>query len=153
MNLRRRSSGSMGLAALAMLLASLASTPTMAGVRLGFDVLAPPLLVPIPASPVQFAPSVDGNYFFYAGRYYAFADDDWYVSTGYDGPWLTLAPELVPVPLLAVPVAYYRLPPRHWSPWRRDRPPRWEETRFRHPDERRGPERSDVHREHRDHRG
>jgi hypothetical protein len=153
MNLRRRISGSMGLAALAMLLASLASTPAIAGVRLGFDVLAPPLLVPIPASPVQYAPSIGGNYFFYAGRYYAFTDDVWYASSGYDGPWLALAPELVPVPLLAVPISYYRLPPRYWAPWRRDRPPRWEETRIRHPDERRGPERSDVHREHRGHRG
>ena len=51
----------MGLAALAMLLASLASTPAVAGVRLGIEVLVPPLLVPIPASPVQYAPSVGGN--------------------------------------------------------------------------------------------
>ena len=44
------------------------------------------------------------NYFFYGAQYYAFVGGTWYVSAGYNGPWVIVAPELVPRPILAVPV-------------------------------------------------
>ena len=152
MHTRRRVGGGIGLAALAMLVVSLATAT--AGVRLGFEVVVPPPLIAIPSSPVQYAPSVAANYFFYGGRYYVFADDVWYASSGYDGPWLAVAPGLVPPPLLTVPIAYYRFPAPAWGPWRRDRPPRWEAAYIRHPDERHGFEsRGDGRHERHGHRG
>lgn len=66
------------------------------------------------------------NYFFYGAQYYAFVGGTWYVSAGYNGPWVIVAPELVPRPILAVPVGYYRVLPLAWRAWGRDAPPRWE---------------------------
>jgi hypothetical protein len=98
--------------------------------------------------------SVGANYFFYGGRYYVFADDVWYASSGHDGPWVAVGPGLVPAPLLAVPIAYYRFPSRAWGAWRRDRPPRWEAAYFRHHDERHGFEpHGDGRHAHHGHRG
>ena len=44
-------------------------------VNIGINLPAPPLLVPVPATPVMYAPSVGANYFFYASEYYVFAND------------------------------------------------------------------------------
>jgi len=65
------------------------------------------------------------NYFFYGAQYYAFVGGTWYVSAGYNGPWVIVAPELVPRPILAVPVGYYRVLPLAWRAWGRDAPPHW----------------------------
>ncbi len=76
----------------------------------------------------MYAPSVDGNYFFYGGQYYVFANGDWYVGPTYNGPWAAVAPAYIPLPLLRVPVRYYRTPPPHWKDWRREAAPRWDPT-------------------------
>jgi hypothetical protein len=94
-------------------------------VNIGISLPGPPALVTIPASPVVYAPSVGANYFFYGGRYYVFHNEAWYVSGGFNGPWVVVAPEFVPRPLLAVPVRYYRVPPPHWRHWHHEQPPRW----------------------------
>lgn len=103
-------------------------TPGRAGVSidLGIHLPGPPVLVPVPASPVTYAPDAPANYFAYGGSYYVFAGDAWYVSSGYDGPWVVVAPEFVPRPLLVVPVRYYHAPPPAWGRWRREAAPRWE---------------------------
>ena len=36
-----------------------------------------------------------------------------------------MAPAFVPVPILRLPVRYYRVPPPHWKHVRRDAPPPW----------------------------
>ena len=76
-------------------------------------VMAPPQLVVVPGSPVFYAPGARMNFFAYGGRYYTFHDGAWFVSTTYGSPWETIAPARVPRPVLAVPVAYYKIPPGH----------------------------------------
>jgi hypothetical protein len=92
-------------------------------VHIGINLPAPPPLVAIPASPVMYAPTVGANYFFYGGQYYVLADRAWYVSRGFSGPWVVVAPDFVPRPILAVPVRYYHAPPAGWRYARRQGPP------------------------------
>jgi len=107
-------------------------------VDLGINLPGPPHVVAIPGSPVAYAPNVNANSFFYDGAYYLFANSVWYESPGYNGPWVALAPEYVPAPLLGVPVQYYRLPLPAWRAWRREAPPRWEPRWGRRWEEHRG---------------
>ena len=53
------------------------------------------------------------NFFAYGGRYYSFHHGGWFVATKHGGPWVAVAPGRVPQPVLAVPVAYYKVPPGH----------------------------------------
>ena len=117
-----------GLAVAALMPSFLLATAGHAGVsvHIGIDLPGPPELVPVPGTAVLYAPAVPANYFFYAGQYYAFEAGVWYVGPGYNGPWGVVAPELVPRPILAVPVRYYRVPPPAWHAWRRETPPHWE---------------------------
>jgi hypothetical protein len=85
-------------------------------------VVAPPPLVVVPGTPVSYAPSVAANYFFYAGRYYTFHNGAWFHATRYNGPWTFIVLERMPPPILAVPVAYYKVPPGHWK---KGGPPPW----------------------------
>lgn len=95
-------------------------------VDIGIHLPAPPQLVVVPeVRAVQYVPAASGNLFFYNGQYWAFANRGWYVSRGYNGPWIVVAPQYVPRPVLLVPVRYYRVPPGHWKQWRREQPPRW----------------------------
>ena len=111
--------------AIATVLGSAGPSPAQVHVNIGINVPAPPPLVVIPSTPIQYAPNVDGNYFFYGGEYYVFTNGQWYVSPGYNGPWVVLAPEFIPMPLLQVPVRYYRRPPEAWRAWRHEAPPQW----------------------------
>ena len=86
-----------------------------------------PEMLPVPDSPVYYAPSVDSNYFFYDGMYWDYYGDRWYASPWYNGPWSYVDPVYVPTYVLWVPITYYHKPHRHWHNWRRDRPPRWGE--------------------------
>jgi hypothetical protein len=74
---------------------------------------APPKLVVVSGSPVFYAPGININFFAYGGRYYSFHEGAWFVATTHGGPWATIAPGRVPPPVLAVPVAYYKIPPGH----------------------------------------
>ena len=107
-------------------------------VNIGINLPAPPQLVPVPAAPsVAYAPSIDANYFSYGGQYYVFSNGAWYLSRSYNGPWVAVAPEYVPRPLLSVPVQYYHRPPRAWRQWQRAQAPRWERQWGRRWEERR----------------
>lgn len=119
--------------ALAAGLAFMAAGPAAAdGVRIGISVpvpapptvviapprppvvvVNPPQLVVVPGSPVFYAPGASMNFFAYGGRYYTFHEGAWFVATTYGSPWVTIAPARVPQPVLAVPVAYYKVPPGH----------------------------------------
>jgi len=77
-------------------------------VNVRVNLVAPPQLVVVPGTPVAYAPAVPANYFFYGGQYYVFTNGVWYLAPAYNGPWVVLAPQYVPRPLLAVPVSYYR---------------------------------------------
>jgi hypothetical protein len=76
-------------------------------------VTQPPRLVVVPGSVVSYAPGVDFNLFFYQGRYYSFHDGVWFAATAGKGPWMKIPTHQVPRPVLAVPVAYYKIPPGH----------------------------------------
>ena len=76
-------------------------------------VVAQPVLVPVQASPVYFAPSHGSDLFFYDGRYYTVRDDQWFYAARVNTPWVAIAVGKVPRQVIAVPVAYYKVPPGH----------------------------------------
>lgn len=96
-------------------------------VSIGINVPVYPSLVRIPGYPVYYAPGVATNYFFYDGVYWVFRDDGWYQSTWYNGPWVYVSPNVVPLYILRIPVRYYRYPPAYFRSWHPDAPPRWGE--------------------------
>ena len=91
------------------------------GIHLG----SPSPLVAVPGSPVMYAPSVDGNVFFLQKGYYVFRRGAWYVAPRHAGPWMVVAPEFVPRPLLLVPVRHLRVPPWEWKHWHAEAARRW----------------------------
>jgi hypothetical protein len=97
------------------------------GFRLGIDIPAYPDLVPIPGYPVYYAPRLGVNLFFYDGQYWLFAEDNWYYSSWYDGPWYLAQPAFVPDFILRIPIFYYRRPPPYFLRWNRQGPPHWGE--------------------------
>jgi hypothetical protein len=74
---------------------------------------APPPVVVVPHSPVSYVPSVNFNLFVYGGQYYTFHDGAWFHARSHSGPWVFIATERVPRPVVAVPVTYYKIPPGH----------------------------------------
>jgi hypothetical protein len=103
-------------------LAALGSAPAAAEVSVNVNIGPPPpayvlpaapALVVVPGSPVYYAPAVSFNYFVYGGRYYTFHDGAWFHARRFNGPWVFVEPAHVPAPVLAVPVAYYKIPPGH----------------------------------------
>jgi len=106
------------------------------GISIGINLPAYPELVLVPGYPVYYAPRLYANYFFYDGMYWIYAEDDWYVSYWYNGPWSLVYPDYVPVFVLRIPVYYYRWPPVYFRGWRPGAPPRWGE-RWGHDWERR----------------
>ncbi|ABC82004.1 hypothetical protein [Anaeromyxobacter dehalogenans] len=98
---------------------------TAPGVSIGINVPAYPELVAVPGYPVYYAPRLPANYFFYDGLYWVYANDTWYASSWYDGPWDAVDPYYVPAYVLRVPVRYYRAPPPYFRGWRAAAPPRW----------------------------
>jgi hypothetical protein len=75
---------------------------------------------------VHYAPAAPVDFFFYADQYWVFVNGGWHVSARHGGPWILVAPQFVPRPLLLIPVKYYHAPPGHWKQWYRHAPPRWE---------------------------
>ena len=95
------------------------------GVHIGINLPVYPELVPVPGYPVYYAPRLPSNYFFYDGYYWVYYGDDWYMSSWYNGPWMLVEPDYVPIYVLRVPVRYYRQPPPYFRSWHADAPPRW----------------------------
>jgi len=95
------------------------------GVHIGINLPVYPELVPVPGYPVYYAPRLPSNYFFYDGYYWLYYGDDWYMSSWYNGPWMLVEPDYVPIYVLRVPVRYYRQPPPYFRSWHADAPPRW----------------------------
>jgi hypothetical protein len=74
-------------------------------------VVTTPQVVAVPSSSVFYAPQANFNLFVYSGRYYSFHAGLWFQATTHNGPWVIVAAERVPRAVLAVPVAYYKIPP------------------------------------------
>ena len=126
----------MRIVIIAALSAVALATPVHAQIHvdIGFQFPAPPPLVVVPETPrVQYVPPVAAapaeaaDLFFYNGQYWAFANGGWYVGPGYNGPWIVVAPQFVPRPILLVPTRYYQAPPGHWRQWEARQPPHWHE--------------------------
>ena len=113
------------LVVLALLLCSIAPAQAQFSISIGVDLPYYPQLVRVPGYPVYYAPQLNSNYFFYDGLYWVFANDTWYASTWYNGPWEAVAPDYVPLYVLRVPVRYYRRPPVYFRGWGYNAPPRW----------------------------
>jgi hypothetical protein len=113
------------LAAAALLLASVFPASAQEYVDLDVDVREYPEMVPVPDSPVYYAPGVDSNYFFYDGLYWDYYNDRWYSSAWYNGPWTYVDPVYVPTYVLWVPIRYYHRPSHYWRGWNVNRSPRW----------------------------
>lgn len=109
------------------LLLLLSSEAAVAQVSISINLSTYPKLVAVPGYPVYYAPRLATNYFFYDGMYWIYLDDNWYVSTWYNGPWDRVNPEVVPLFILRIPVRYYREPPAYFRGWRSDAPPHWGE--------------------------
>jgi hypothetical protein len=110
----------------------------VAQVSSGINLTLYPDLVRVQGYPVYYAPQLDSNFFFYDGLYWVYADDSWYSSAWYNGPWDMVAPELVPLFALRVPVRYYRRPPPYFREWGPEAPPHWGERWGRDWEQRRG---------------
>jgi hypothetical protein len=95
------------------------------GASIGINLGSVPNLVRVPGYPVYYAPGLNSNYFFYDGMYWLYQGDNWYASSWYNGPWGLVAPQVVPLFVLRIPVRYYRNPPVYFRGWRSDAPPRW----------------------------
>lgn len=126
------------LVVLAMLLFPLASPAAQWSISIGINLSTYPQLVAVPGYPVYYAPRLESNYFFYDGMYWVYQDDSWYASSWYNGPWVVVYPEAVPVFILRIPVRYYRRPPAYFRDWRSDAPPRWGDHWGRGWEQRRG---------------
>src|SRR5512146_3382563 len=87
------------------------------GVSIGLNWPIYPNFVPVAGYPVYYAPQVDANLFFYDGLYWVYANDNWYASSWYNGPWDMVDPSLVPYFVLRVPILYYRRPPAYFGHW------------------------------------
>ena len=95
-------------------------------VNIGINLPGPPVWAAVPGTPIYYAPDTPADMFRYGHQYYVFTNGGWYVANGYNGPWMVVAPQFVPTPILRVPVRYYHVPPGHWRAWRQEEPPHWE---------------------------
>ena len=110
---------------LAIALTALATSPAAAPAQVNVNVnigpppvifAAPPRVVVIPQTPVAYVPDTSYNVFVYQQRYYSYYDGGWFMATGHRGPWVAIPLPQVPQPVVAVPVRYYRDPPKHMPP-------------------------------------
>jgi hypothetical protein len=69
--------------------------------------------VPVAASAVHYAPGASYNLFAFGGRYYSLHEGVWFHAAAGKGAWTALSVDRVPRAVLAVPIAYYRVPPGH----------------------------------------
>jgi hypothetical protein len=83
-------------------------------------VAEPPQIVVVPGSHVYYAPYADFDLFVYGGRYYRFHEGHWFIAASHRGPWRFVVGQRVPAPILAVPVAYYKVPHGHAHRYDRD---------------------------------
>ena len=94
-------------------------------IDIGIHFPSPPQLVVVPeVRAVRYVPTPSANLFFYGSQYWAFANGGWYTRRGYNGPWVVVAPTVVPRDVLLVPVNTTAFP-GHWKQWQKQRPPHW----------------------------
>jgi hypothetical protein len=95
---------------------------------------APPPVTVIPGTYIYYPPDIAVDIFFYGGHWYRSHHGNWYRSDTYNGHWVSLAPERVPVTLVHLPPDYRRLPPgyrhhhipygevkKNWRNWEKEK--------------------------------
>jgi hypothetical protein len=109
-----------GVLVMAVVTAGGALSPVgAADVRIGVNIGPPPVVVAPPApvvvvpppAPVVIAPGVPVYY--YGASYYTYYNGGWFIGPAYAGPWAYVPARRVPHAIVAVPGAYYRMPPGH----------------------------------------
>lgn len=76
-------------------------------------IMTPPQLVVVPGSAVYTAPHVDFNVFLFGGKYWSLHNDVWFVTSRPGARWTKVAVTAVPHEVRGVPVAYYKVKPKH----------------------------------------
>jgi hypothetical protein len=114
-------------AAAAMLLTATSVTAQDVKINIGLGVppvvlTAPPQLVVVPGTPVDYPSQVSANLFCCKGRYYTVANGVWARAPAYSGPWVVIQIRQVAAPVVAVPVEYYKIPP---GQLKKHGPPPW----------------------------
>ena len=93
---------------------------------------SPPPMAVIPGTYVYMAPDVGVDILFYHGHWYRQHQGHWFSAHSYNGPWVHVAPAMVPRPILNLPPGYHRMPPGHnripyehvrgnWERWEREK--------------------------------
>jgi hypothetical protein len=168
------------VAAALLLVLSVFSTQSNAGVNVNVGINRPPFIFPVPPPMVvipgtysYFAPEADIDIVFYQGYWYRPYEGRWFRSRGYNGPWGYITPPRIPRALIGLPPDFrhrYREYPRikhhdfnrHWRDWERhkhwEKDDRWREGRVREHHDDRHDHRGRGHDDHRgrghdDHRG
>jgi hypothetical protein len=127
------------------------STPATAGVDINIGINfgpPPPVVIPeppsvvvIPGTYVYFAPTIGVDILFYQGYWYRPHEGRWYRADAYNGPWVHIDREHIPVALHHLPPDYRHIPPGHqripygqlkanWKTWERER--HWDRHDSRH---------------------
>ena len=76
-------------------------------------IAAPPRVVVVPGTPVYYAPGASHNLFVYGGSYYALHNGHWFHAKRPGAAWIFVPTHKVPMPVIGVPVGYYKHPPKH----------------------------------------
>jgi len=83
----------------------------------------PPEMVVIPQSNVYFAPGVSVDLFFHDNRWWNRRGDQWYRSSGYNGPWVAVGQRHVPASVYRVPAnyrtVYAHVKPMPYGQWKK----------------------------------
>jgi hypothetical protein len=72
-------------------------------------VAGPPEMIPVHRSMVYFAPGVEADLFYYGGYWWTPHQGRWFRSRAYNGPWVIIAPRIVPVAIVRVPRDYRKV--------------------------------------------
>jgi hypothetical protein len=110
----------------ALIVCGFVAPASAADVRIGVNIGAPPVVVAPPApvvvtrpAPVVVAPpspvviASGAPVYYYGASYYTFYNGAWFAGPAYGGPWAYVPVARVPRAIIAVPHAYYRIPPGH----------------------------------------
>jgi hypothetical protein len=104
----------LGVLTLGGALSPVAAADVRIGVNIGVPgvvVAPPPPVIVAPPPPMVIAPGAPVYY--YGTRYYTYYNGGWFLGPAYAGPWTYVPVARVPRPIIAVPHAYYRMPPGH----------------------------------------
>ena len=104
------------------------------------ELRVPPVLVVVPGTYVYAAPDVPADLVFYQGFWWRPYGGAWYRSNEYNGAWVAMPAQAVPVPVRNLPPNWKQVPPgyermpygqvkQNWPVWERER--HWDKAEHR----------------------